>query len=258
MAHDRRKDDLKKLLVFLQNIIREPDNSWFVEALYSILPPKKADDNSLDKIEKYLGLDYNIDGQIPLIDFSFIQNEYLRECFKADYREMLRCRFGTRAHKVDFTEYCRFALIIAERAINLYYSIDVEFDTIRNHISEYNKTAKIDTAKSLREISFSVKLWSFCNQYNLSSIKESLDRVREVRNLKSHGAVLSEDEGIWFQKTSDSFKNAGFPLRYDGTVDWRTLKDMNLALWNYYETEIKNTPAHKKVYPSSLGTTTTI
>ena len=59
MAHDRRKDDLKKLLVFLQNIIREPDNSWFVEALYSILPPKKADDNSLDKIEKYLGLDYN-------------------------------------------------------------------------------------------------------------------------------------------------------------------------------------------------------
>ena len=72
MAQDRRKEDLKKLLAFLGNIIREPENSWFVDELYSMLPTKNDDTMSLVKIEKYLGLDYNIDTVVPLIDFSFV------------------------------------------------------------------------------------------------------------------------------------------------------------------------------------------
>ena len=120
MAQDRHKEDLKKLLVFLGRIIHEPENSWFVDEMFSMLSSRNDEKNSLAKIEKYLALDYNIDKFVPLIDFSFVADEYTRECFNADYREMLRNRLGSRGHKIDFSEYCRFSLIIAERALNIY------------------------------------------------------------------------------------------------------------------------------------------
>ena len=215
MAQDRRKEDLKKLLAFIGNIIRKPENSWFVDELISILPAKKDDEKSLAKIEKYLGLDYNIDKFVPLIDFSFITDEYTRECLNADYREMLRYRLGSRGH-------------------------------IKLRLKTFNTGAKIDSAKDLKEIAFSVKLWSFCKEFNLGAIKETLDKVREVRNLKSHGQISTEDDETWFNSVYQQFKKCGFPLRSDGTVDWYWLKNEKPDLWEYYQKEIQNTVAHKR------------
>lgn len=246
MAQDRRKEDLKKLLAFLGNIIREPENSWFVDELYSILPSKKDDTKSLVKIEKYLGLDYNIDKFVPLIDFSFVADEYTRECFNADYREMLRYRFGSRGHKIDFSEYCRYSLIISERALNIFYSKEIEIETIKNRLKTFNPSAKIDNATALKDIPFSVKLWSFCNEHNLKSVKQTLDSVREVRNMKSHGQVSTEDDETWFNGIYQQFKKCGFPLRSDGTVDWYILKNEKPELWDYYQRDIQNTTAHKR------------
>ena len=246
MAQDRHKEDLKKLLVFLGNIIREPENSWFVDELYSMLSSRNDDKKSLVKIEKYLGLDYNIDKFVPLIDFSFVADEYTRECFNADYREMLRYRLGSRGHKIDFSEYCRSSLIIAERALNIFYSREVDIETIKNRLKTFNTSAKIDNAAALKDIPFSVKLWSFCNEYKLKSVKQTLDSVREVRNMKSHGQISTEDDETWFQGVYQQFKKCGFPLRSDGTVDWYTLKNEKPGLWEYYQKEIQNTVAHKR------------
>lgn len=246
MAQDRRKEDLKKLLAFLGNIIREPENSWFVDELYSMLSSRNDDKNSLAKIEKYLGLDYNIDKFVPLIDFSFVADEYTRECFNADYREMLRYRLGSRGHKIDFLEYCRFSLIIAERALNIFYSKEIDIEITKNRLKTFNPSAKIDNATALKDIPFSVKLWSFCNEYKLKSIKQTLDSVREVRNMKSHGHISTEDDETWFQSVYQQFKNCGFPLRSDGTIDWYTLKNEKPDLWEYYQKEIQNTVAHKR------------
>ena len=199
MAQDRHKEDLKKLLVFLGRIIRDPENSWFVDELFSMLSSRNDEKNSLAKIEKYLALDYNIDKFVPLIDFSFVADEYTRECFNADYREMLRNRLGSRGHKIDFSEYCRFSLIIAERALNIYYSKELDIETIKNRIKTFNPSANIDKATSLKDIPFSVKLWSFCNEHKLKSVKQTLDSVREVRNMKSHGLVSTIDDETWFQ-----------------------------------------------------------
>ena len=246
MAQDRRKEDLKKLLAFIGNIIRKPENSWFVDELISILPAKKDDEKSLAKIEKYLGLDYNIDKFVPLIDFSFITDEYTRECFNADYREMLRYRLGSRGHIINFPEYCRFALIIAEISLNLFYSKESDIESIKLRLKTFNTGAKIDSAKDLKEIAFSVKLWSFCKEFNLGAIKETLDKVREVRNLKSHGQISTEDDETWFNSVYQQFKKCGFPLRSDGTVDWYSLKNEKPDLWEYYQKEIQNTVAHKR------------
>lgn len=246
MAQDRRKDDLKKLLAFLGNIIREPENAWFVNELYSILPAKREDTMSLAKIEKYLGLDYNIDKFIPLIDFSFVKDEYTRECFNSDYREMLRCRFGSRGHKIDFSEYCRFTLIITERVLNIFYSKGTDIESIKIRLKAFNPTAKIDNASSLKEIPLSVMLWSFCTEFKLKPIKQTLDSVREVRNMKSHGHIATEDDETWFQSIYQQFKKCGFPLRSDGTIDWYTLKNEKPDLWEYYQKEIQHTVAHKR------------
>lgn len=246
MAQDRQKEDLKKLLAFLGNIIREPENSWFVDELYSILPSKMDETKSLVKIEKYLGLDYNIDKIVPLIDFSFVKDDYTRECFNADYREMLRCRFGSRGHKIDFPEYCRFTLIIAERALNIFYSKGSDIESIKTRLKAFNPSAKIDNVSSLKEIPLSVMLWSFCNEFKLKAIKQTLDSVREVRNMKSHGHISTEDDETWFQNIYQQFKKCGFPLRYDGTIDWFILKNEKPDLWEYYQREIQNTTAHKR------------
>ena len=113
-----------------------------MDELISILPAKKDDEKSLAKIEKYLGLDYNIDKFVPLIDFSFITDEYTRECFNADYREMLRYRLGSRGHIINFPEYCRFALIIAERSLNLFYSKESDIESIKLRLKTFNTGAK--------------------------------------------------------------------------------------------------------------------
>lgn len=173
MAQDRHKEDLKKLLVFLGRIIRNPENSWFVDEMFSMLSSRNDEKNSLAKIEKYLALDYNIDKYVPLIDFSFVADEYTRECFNADYREMLRNRLGSRGHKIDFSEYCRFSLIIAERALNIYYSKELDIETIKNRIKTFNPSANIDKATSLEDINFRVKLWSFCNEHKLKSVRKT-------------------------------------------------------------------------------------
>ena len=211
-----------------------------------MLSSRNDEKNSLAKIEKYLALDYNIDKYVPLIDFSFVVDEYTRECFNADYREMLRNRLGSRGHKIDFSEYCRFSLIIAERALNIYYSKELDIQTIKNRIKTFNPSANIDKATSLKDIPFSVKLWSFCNEHKLKSVKQTLDSVREVRNMKSHGLVSTIDDETWFQSIYQQFKKCGFPLRSDGTVDWYTLKNEKPDLWEYYHKEIQNTVEHKR------------
>lgn len=246
MPQDRRKEDLKKLLAFLGNIIREPENSWFVNELYSILQSRNDNEKSLAKIEKYLSLDYNIDKFVPLIDFSFIKDEYIRECFNADYREMLRYRFGSRGHKIDFLEYCRFASIIGERILNIYYSRLSDLEQIKQEIKQYNAKVKLDNIKSLASIAYSVKLWSFCNEFSLSNVKETLDFAREVRNLKSHGHVSQDDEDVWFRERIAFYKEQGIPILYNGQIDTYTLRVTNPTNYNIYNNVIKKTPEHRR------------
>ncbi|MDE7426980.1 MAG: hypothetical protein K2M79_04195 [Muribaculaceae bacterium] len=246
MAQDRRKDDLKKLLAFLGNIIHEPENSWFVDELCSMLPLRSGEGNSLAKIEKYLGLDYNIDKFVPLINFSFVKDEYTRECFNADYREMLRYRLGSRDHKINFLEYCRYASIIGERVLNIYFSRLSELEEIKREIKQHNTKAYLENVKSLSAIAYSVKLWSFCNKFSLFSVKESLDYAREIRNLQSHGDISPDDEDVWFRNRMLYYKQQGLPILHNGQIDTYTLRVQNPTTFNIYNNVIKKTQEHRK------------
>lgn len=246
MPQDRRKEDLKKLLAFLGNIIREPENSWFVDELCSMLHHTREHNVSIDKIEKYLGLDYDLDTRKCEMDFSFVKDDYIRDCFISDYREMLRYRFGTRNHSINFQEYCRYALIISERVLNLYYS---KFSTIReavDEIKQFNPDAKFhETPKGLEAISFNAKLWGFCKKYSLGSIKWQFDNVREVRNMSSHGQISHEYNEERYLQHRQELLSWNFPLREDGTVNWNILQE-NMVQWNIYVDKFKKTSEHKQ------------
>ena len=65
----------------------------------------KSDDGRISHIEKYLGLDYYIDAMESIIDYAFISENEVRDKLISDNREMMRYRYGTRSHKVDFEEF---------------------------------------------------------------------------------------------------------------------------------------------------------
>lgn len=125
-------------------------------------------DKRVEHIEKYLGLDYYVDGQPSLIDYSFVKETEIRAQLISDNREMMRHRYGTRFHIINFDEYCRYAHLQVEMLLNYYYDrVDNTLDEIKKHIVKYNSTAEIANAKSLGAISYNSKLWAFCAEHNV-------------------------------------------------------------------------------------------
>ncbi len=102
------------------------------------------DDKRIRKIEKYLGLDYSVDTLKSSIDYSFIEMDDVRNQLISDNREMMRFRYGTRYHEIDFDEFCRYALLQAEMLLNYYYDVVNHSDlgAIISHIKTYNTSAK--------------------------------------------------------------------------------------------------------------------
>ena len=154
----------------------------------------KSDDGRISHIEKYLGLDYYIDAMESIIDYAFISEIEVRDKLISDNREMMRYRYGTRSHKVDFEEYCRYAQLQAEMLLNYFYTVkDGSIPNIISHIKQYNPKASIsDNNTSLSSISFSVKLWAYDCEFKIN-IRETFDHVREVRNSQSHRTPQKED-----------------------------------------------------------------
>lgn len=247
-ADNTNIENLQKLLAFLKNnIINRPENAWFVDELRKYIFSSSSQISGMDKIEHYLGLDYKLDSSIAVIDYGFIKNETLRDVFNADCREMLRYRYGTRGHKIDFSEFCRYALMQVERLLNLYYSSKGSLDEIKAYIKRFNPRANLSNDKSLESINLAFKLWAFCSEFDVSGLRTILDRAREVRNLQSHGALAMEDENDFFFKHQQGLLKNGYPISPNtGWVNWNLLKETNQVLFNVYQTTVKNTPEHKR------------
>ena len=199
----------------------------------------KDDDKRISHIEKYLGLDYYVDSMDSIIDYTFINEIDIRDKLVSDNREMMRFRFGTRSHKVDFEEFCRYAQLQAEMLLNYFYS--TKDCTIQNaiiHLKQYNPKASIpETTKTLSSISFGVKLWAYDGEFKLG-IKDTFDHIREVRNNQSHRFPQKDEFSI------DDYKKKlldwKIVLKSDGAFDWYQTKQDTLA-YNIYESKVKGT-----------------
>lgn len=254
------KENLRKLLAFLnEEIIHKPENIWFVDELYGLIqnirkPSASPDSNTISKIEKYLALDYQLDKTNLALDYSFVKDEYLRRCFEADCREMLRYRFGLRGHSENFAEFCRFGFMQIERIINAYYTLKGDTMAERvTYIKKFNERYVITkddkgndkVPNSVESINFSVKLWAFENEYSIDgNIKNTIDMMSHVRNNYSHGSANNIDEDF-FQEHYGKLVRLGYPLNSKLLVDWIELKK-DSAKYHVYNSTIKTTPEHKR------------
>ena len=120
-------------------------------------------------IEKYLGLDFYVDTKTSNVDYSFIKLPDVKAQLISDNREMMRFRYGTRYHKINFAEFCRYAHFQIEMLLNYYYNIANKSDlnSIKEQIKKYNqkKADDVEKANSLESISYSIKLWAFLTEF---------------------------------------------------------------------------------------------
>ena len=203
-------------------------------------------DKRIENIENYLGLDYYVDNQPSLIDFSFIQETDVRNQLISDNREMMRFRYGTRYHSICFDEFCRYAHLQAEMLLNYFYDKKNDcIDAIISHIKKFNPTANFkDKVKNLGEISYNTKLWAIKTEFNIDyKVYIVLDYLRRIRNESSHRSPENDEKSILNYKKI--LLNMGMPLKSDGDIDFYKLEEGSTKM-NIYNSMVNNKDEYKE------------
>lgn len=207
---------------------------------------QSSSDKRIENIENYLGLDYYVDNQPPLIDFSFIQENDVRNQLISDNREMMRFRYGTRYHSICFNEFCRYAHLQAEMLLNYYYDKKNDsIDGVISHIKKFNPTAKFkDNVKNIGEISYNTKLWAVKMEFDIDyKIYIVLEYLRRIRNESSHRSPENEENSILNYKKI--LLNMGMPLKSDGDIDFYKLEEGSTEM-NLYNNVVNNKAEYKE------------
>ena len=205
-----------------------------------------VNEQRISHIEEYLGLDYSIDSQPSLIDYSYVLEDEIREQLISDNREMMRFRYGTRYHEICFDEFCRFAMLQAEMLFNYYYNKkNNTFEKVKQHIKQYNTDANVANAKNLSAIQFAVKLWAFRNEL-LSDDRDfytTWDYIRKVRNTISHRSPENEIS-LELKNYRERLESMGFPVNEQGTIIFYKLKK-DAERFNLFNNTVKSTEEYK-------------
>lgn len=158
-----------------------------------------TDNQRLKNIEQYLALDFAIDSKAPSIDFSFVTDENVRLQLIADNREMYRYRYGTRSHKIDFSEFCKYAHFQLEALVNYRFikAFGDDMAAIKDNIIKYNgsHSSEKDFNFGLLGIPCRTKFMTIINEYKDLKNKVSLFNLYNViieRNNINHRAGKNE------------------------------------------------------------------
>lgn len=214
------KQQLAKLLQFVKAIYDNPANSEFRKGLRAIVEGdiSKDEPHILHSIEKYLSLDFNID-PVEKADYSFIEEDYAREKLNADFREMLRYRFGTRGHKIDFAEFCRFAVLQIEMLVNYYYDKKYHQDISLIQQALLSDNSQIQfKVKLVSEIALKSKIYGLKKEFGWtpSDINVYLHSI-DIRNRQSHRSLIAYADRI--KETEDLLRAKGL-LSDNGYIDY--------------------------------------
>lgn len=231
MGQDKNKQ-LTKLLAFVKDLYDNPDNKEFAAGIQSIVISDKdfmeryreatatGDPGALQKIESYLSLDFKIDSEL-LEDYSFITDEGVRRQLLTDYREMLRYQFGTRSHKVDFLEFCRYAHLQTEMLINYYLEtvFKGDFTAMVNAMREAYPDFKVsDQASSASDIYLKSRLYFIGGVLDLPKKDvTAFIHVYEVRNRQSHRSLRLNRDII--AEIGEKLKDPQLKKK-DGNIDY--------------------------------------
>lgn len=239
----------KKLKSILDRVLKlSKQNVEFDHALRKALEesspaiPIKSENKDISNIEKYLGLDYYVDSKDSIINYSFIKEKEIRDQLESDNREMMRYRYGTRSHKIDFPEFCRYAHMQTEMLLNFYYETvnNKDLGKVKTHILRYNETAKLESYKNIQSISFNCKWWAFQKEFALISIGDDISHISKVRNEQSHRSPNDIFDQLLinkYQNKLEELRTKGkIPLQENGLIDWPTIsKEKNNEIKDTYK-----------------------
>lgn len=234
MGQDKKK--LEQLLDFVAGIYADRSNKEFIDGIRALvlgdkdLPGTRGDSAALDKITTYLSLDYDLDRK-DFPDYSFIGEESVRETLLADFREMLRYQYGTRSHRIDFLEFCRFGVLQAEMLVNYFFEkkYDSDFGRVVQAIQLTNPGyVPGDRLSQICDIPLKTKAYRIRHElgWENDELSPILNAI-EVRNRQSHRSLRLEKDKI--REYEDRFKAAKVWFFRDGVPMFKKALDQGVV-----------------------------
>ena len=229
-----KKENLQKLIELIKEVQKDPKNKWFKEALLADIfglsdnPEDKTWITKINMIEQYL----SIDG-FQVIDYSFIENERVRNQLICDNIEMSRHRLGKRTGKEDFEEYCRFATLQIEELLNYFYS--VRFYGNLNEIIKFIQSKVPDKFEVKGSSLGSVSLWSkfeaFMEETQLKSTGKLYQVGKSLIKLRNDG---SHRNSLAISKEDDMLREAEV-RGFFGYVDFKLFSPVETKKYNHIQ-----------------------
>ncbi len=234
MGQDKKK--LEQLLDFVAKIYADKSNREFIDGIRALvlsdkdLPGSSGGSASLDKITTYLSLDYDLDTK-DFPDYSFIEEESVRETLLADFREMLRYQYGTRSHRIDFLEFCRFGVLQAEMLINYFFEkkYNSDFGRVVKAIQLTNSSyVPGDHLSQICDIPLKTKAYRIRHElgWDNDALSPILNAI-EVRNRQSHRSLRLDKDKI--QEYEKRFKDAKVWFFRDSVPMYKKALDQNVV-----------------------------
>lgn len=245
MGKDKKRQ-LNQLLAFVRELYDHPDNSEFAEGIREMVmndtdfaeqlrkDAAQGSPDAIRKIEAYLSLDFRIDSK-DLPDYSFVQDDAVRDRLQADYREMLRYEFGTRNHRIDFPEFCRYAVLQIEMLVNFYFdrkynsNIGTIIGVIKSNFPNFNPYPGL---ANVSEIQLKTKLYQIRNEFSWDrkDLNPFLYAV-DVRNRQSHRSLAVDRDVI--ASTEEDLRKGGAWV--SGRPDYaKAVQAVGQDVWNEY------------------------
>ncbi len=192
-----KKESLEKLLILINQICQEQENTWFKKSLeFKFSSSFKSNYNdevyvNTEKIKNYLSLSPELS-----IDYSFISHKILRTRLELDNLRMenMRLNLLEKDEFKRFFDYIIFAFFQVENLINYYYFLAFpDINTFLDHLESIEKTKfkrnKYFDYDNVGDITIATKLYSFnktfFNQRN-NFTGFNIDNLRQVRNEGLH------------------------------------------------------------------------
>lgn len=221
---------MTKLLDFVKDLYGHPDNKEFVAGIRAMVMQDKEfrkellesmasfNPDAMSRIEEYLSLDYRIDS-MKMPDYSLIKDKETQDRLTSDYREMMRYRFGTRSHKIDFPEFCRYATLQIEMLVNYYYDkrFGSDIDHITSAVVEGN-VSEIDGKSYYTPNQHLTAVSDIPLKYKVNALQKQFGwkyfdtvvytRTIDVRNRQSHRSLLKNVDLIKEIESNPANKDA--------------------------------------------------
>lgn len=217
----QNKEQLKKLLNFIDSLSKQKGNEWFVSELQKRYGERKSTEVWEDVADdiKYIGDILGIRANVS-IDYSFISHETLKKQLTIDNLRMENAVLDLKENnEVErFYNFCVNTFYQIENLINYFYFIRYPNpDDLFSHITNINpRFIRSEKHKTIADIEISVKLYCFGIEF-FPSVTGSADStmfiaqdLRKVRNEGSHRCAIIANDRLQNPVVYDFFKQQTF------------------------------------------------